>query len=177
MQKKNNSTKYFPLKNYIYGLLIILAIAFLIWYIISWYNIKKTEKLMTSYLVSSSTVTYEIKDLNEIVQVLKESPSEYFVYISHTNDEEVYKLEKKLKKIIDNYSLKDEFYYINTSDYQTDENLYTKLNDTFNTTQIKNTPCILYFKNNQLEEIIYNQNTIFDAEKFTKLLEKYEYEK
>ena len=177
MQKKKKSNKYFPLKNYIYGALIFITIILLAWYIISWYNVKQTEKLMTSYLVTSNTVTSEIKDLNEIVQVLKESPSEYFVYISYNNNEDVYKLEKKLKKIIDNYNLKDEFYYINITDYLEDDDVYTKLNNAFNTTQIKNAPCILYFKNNQLEEVIINKVDVFDVSDFTTLLEEYEYEK
>lgn len=177
MQKKNKSNKYFPVKNYIYGLLIFLAIILLAWYAISWYKVKQTEKLMTSYLVASNTITYEIKDLNEIVQVLKESPSEYFVYISYTNDEEVYKLEKKLKKEIDNYGLKDEFYYINITEYLDDEEIYTKLNNAFNTTQIKNVPCLLYFKNNQLEKVIINKSKVFEASDFSKLLQEYEYEK
>ncbi|MBE6148852.1 MAG: hypothetical protein E7167_05150 [Firmicutes bacterium] len=177
MQKKTKNSKYTPAKNYIYGLIIFLAVILLAWYFISWYKVKQTEKLMTSYLVTSNTVNYEIKDITEIVQVLKESPSEYFVYISYNNDEDVYKLEKKLKKAIDNYGLKDEFYYINITDYQDDENIYTKLNDTFNTTRIKNSPCILYFKNNELESVILNNNQVFDINEFTELLEEYEYEK
>ena len=117
------------------------------------------------------------QDIDEIVQVLKESPSEYFIYISYTNDEDVYKLEKKLKKVIDSYGLKDEFYYINITDYQDDETIFTQLNDTFNTTRIKNTPCILYFKNNELAEVILDNTEIFEIDEFTNILKEYEYEK
>ena len=177
MQKKKKNNKYIPVKNYIYGILIFIAIILLAWYFISWYQVKKTEKLMNSYLVTSNTVNSEIKDITEIVQVLKESPSEYFVYISYTNDEAVYKLEKKLKNIIDNYGLKDEFYYINITDYQNDENIYFKLNDTFNTTRIKNTPCILYFKNNELEDVIINSKKVFNSNELVKLLQEQEYER
>ncbi|MBQ6841282.1 MAG: hypothetical protein IJO63_04115 [Bacilli bacterium] len=177
MQKKNKSDKYFTIRHYIYGALIFIAIILLIWYILSWYNVKQTEKLMNSYLVTTSTVTYEIKDLTEIVQVLKESPSEYFVYISYNNDEDVYKLEKKLKNVIDEYNLKDEFYYINITDEIEDKDIYTRLNDAFNTTQIKNAPCILYFKNNQLEKVIIEDNKVFNVDDFKDLLTEYEYEK
>lgn len=177
MQKKTKSSKYIPAKNYIYGLLIFVAIILLVWYFISWYQVKQTEKLMTSYLVTSNTVNYEIKDITEIVQVLRESPSEYFVYISYTNNEDIYKLEKKLKKVIDNYGLKDEFYYINITDYMQNDSVYTDLNNTFNTTRIKNAPCILYFKNNELEDVIIDKNSVFDINEFTELLNEYEYEK
>ena len=177
MKKKNKSNKYFPYKNYIYGLLIFIAIILLAWYVISWYNVKQTEKLMNSYLITSNTVTSEIKDLNEIIQVLKESPSEYFVYISYNNDEDVYRLEKNLKKIIDNYGLKDAFYYINITDYKENKDVYTKLNDSFNTTRINNAPCILFFKDNELKEVIINKTGVFNINEVTKLLNNYEYEK
>jgi len=176
-KKKNNNNKYIPIRNYVYGALIIIAVILLTWYIISWYSVKKQEKLMTSYLITTNTLTYEIKDLNEIVQVLKESPSEYFVYISYTNDENIYRLEKKLKKIIDEYNLKDEFYYINITDNINDKDIYNRLNNSFNTTQIKKAPCILYFKNNELEQVIINENGIFNVNDLTELLKDYEYER
>ncbi|MBE6155194.1 MAG: hypothetical protein E7164_00350 [Firmicutes bacterium] len=177
MQKKINNNKYIPSRNYIYGAFLIIAIILLIWYVLSWYNVKQTEKFMTSYLISTNTIANEISDINEIVQVLKESPSEYFVYISYNNNEDIYKLEKKLKKTIDSYALKDEFYYINITDYQNDKDITTKLNDAFNTTKIKNTPCILYFKNNQIEKVIINSKGIFDSSEFEELLKEYDYEK
>lgn len=177
MQKKNKNNKYFSTKHYVYAALLFIAIILIIWYALSWYNVKKQERLMNSYLVTTSTVTYEIKDLSEIVQVLKESPSEYFVYISYNNDEEIYKLEKKLKKIIDEYNLKDEFYYINVTDIKDDENLYTRLNDSFNTTQIQNVPCILYFKNNQLFKVIIEKDKVFNVNDFKDVLTKNEYER
>lgn len=175
-KKKTKNAKYIPTKNYVYGLLILLAIVFLAWYAISWYEVKQKDKLMNSYLITTNTLLYEIKSLDEVVQVLRESPSEYFVYISYTNDEDVYRLEKKLKKVIDNYELHDEFYYINITDNK-DDKILTKLNDTFNTTKISNVPCILYFKNNTLEQIIVDKNSVFNINDFTTLLDTNNYEK
>ena len=113
---------------------------------------------MNSYLITSNTLSVEIKDLSETVQVLKESPSEYFVYISYTNDEKVFNFEKKLKKLIDNYNLKDEFYFVNVTNIKDDENFYSELNDAFNTKLISNIPSILHFKNNELKKVIYNKD-------------------
>ena len=42
---------------------------------------------MNSYLITSNTLSYEIKNLNEIDQILKESPNDYFVFITYNNDE------------------------------------------------------------------------------------------
>ena len=81
-KKKSKESKYFSPRNYLCALLFLIAIILVIWYICSWYLVKKEEKLMNSYLVTTNTVTYEIDDISEIVPVLGESPSEYFIYIS-----------------------------------------------------------------------------------------------
>lgn len=176
MKKKNKHSNYFTTKNYIYAALSILAILFLIWYILSWYVVKQKEKLMSSYLITSNTITYEIQNINEMVQILSESPNQYFIYISHNNNEDIYRLEKKLKKVIDSYSLQDEFYYINITDILENKDLYNNLNDTFNTTKITNVPCILFFQNGEIKEIIMDQESVFNVNDLKDLLNKYEYE-
>ena len=132
---------------------------------------------MNSYLITSNTLSVEIKDLSETVQVLKESPSEYFVYISYTNDEKVFNFEKKLKKLIDNYNLKDEFYFVNVTNIKDDENFYSEINDTFNTKLISNIPSILHFKNNELKKVIYNKDLNKTYTDFENLLKENEFDK
>ena len=132
---------------------------------------------MNSYLITSNTLSVEIKDLSETIQVLKESPSEYFVYISYTNDEKVFNFEKKLKKLIDNYNLKDEFYFVNVTNIKDDENFYTEINNTFNTKLINNIPCILHFKNNELKKVIYNKDLNKTYTNFENLLKENEFDK
>ena len=177
MKKQNKTNKYFPFKSYVYGLIIAIVIILLIWYLAAWYKVKNEDRLIKSYLVNTNTVTYEIDDLKEIVQVLKESPSDYFIYISYTNNEGIYKLEKKLKKIIDAYELKDAFYYININDYLDDQNIYNELNNIFSTNKIKNAPCILYFEDNELIRVIQKNDGIFNYNDFTNLLKENGYEK
>ena len=132
---------------------------------------------MNSYLITSNTLSVEIKDLSETVQVLKESPSEYFVYISYTNDEKIFNFEKKLKKLIDNYNLKDEFYFVNVTNIKDDENFYSEINDTFNTKLISNIPSILHFKNNELKKVIYNKDLNKTYTEFENLLKENEFDK
>lgn len=177
MAKKKNKKNNINFKKIFYFILGFLLIIFLIWYIISWKNVKQEEKLMNSYLITSNTLSVEIKDLSETIQVLKESPSEYFVYISYTNDEKVYSFEKKLKKLIDNYNLKDEFYFVNVTNIKDDENFYSEINDTFNTKLINNIPCILHFKNNELKKVIYNKDLNKTYTDFENLLKENEFDK
>lgn len=177
MAKKKSKKNNINFKKLFYFIIGFLLIIFLIWYIISWKNVKQEEKLMNSYLITSNTLSVEIKDLSETVQVLKESPSEYFVYISYTNDEKVFNFEKKLKKLIDNYNLKDEFYFVNVTNIKDDENFYSEINDTFNTKLISNIPCILHFKNNELKKVIYNKDLNKTYTNFENLLKENEFDK
>lgn len=177
MAKKKSKKNNINFKKIFYFILGFLLIIFLIWYIISWKNVKQEEKLMNSYLITSNTLSVEIKDLSETVQVLKESPSEYFVYISYTNDEKIFNFEKKLKKLIDNYNLKDEFYFVNVTNIKDDENFYSEINDTFNTKLINNIPCILHFKNNELKKVIYNKDLNKTYTNFENLLKENEFDK
>ena len=132
---------------------------------------------MNSYLITSNTLSVEIKDLSETIQVLKESPSEYFVYISYTTAEKVYSFEKKLTKLIDNSNLKDEFYFVNVTNIKDDENFYKEINNTFNTKLINNIPCILHFKNNELKKVIYNKDLNKTYTNFENLLKENEFDK
>lgn len=177
MAKKKSKKNNINFKKIFYFILGFLLIIFLIWYIISWKNVKQEEKLMNSYLITSNTLSVEIKDLSETVQVLKESPSEYFVYISYTNDEKIFNFEKKLKKLIDNYNLKDEFYFVNVTNIKDDENFYSEINDTFNTKLISNIPSILHFKNNELKKVIYNKDLNKTYTNFENLLKENEFDK
>lgn len=177
MAKKKSKKNNINFKKLFYFIIGFLLIIFLIWYIISWKNVKQEEKLMNSYLITSNTLSVEIKDLSETVQVLKESPSEYFVYISYTNDERVYSFEKKLKKLIDNYNLKDKFYFVNVTNIKDDENFNSEINDTFNTKLISNIPCILHFKNNELNKVVYNKDLNKTYTDFENLLKENEFDK
>ena len=177
MAKKKSKKNNINFKKLFYFIIGFLLIIFLIWYIISWKNVKKEEKLMNSYLITLNTLSVEIKDLSETIQVLKESPSEYFVYISYTNDEKVYSFEKKLNKLIDNYNLKDEFYFVNVTNIKDDENFYSEINNTFNTKLINNIPCILHFKNNELKKVIYNKDLNKTYTNFENLLKENEFVK
>lgn len=173
-KKRNKHNNFFSVKHYLFVFLGIALLILLAWYIASWYKVKKEERLMTSYLVTTNTISLETDEISEIAQMLKELPSEYFIYISRTNDEEIYKLEKKLKKIITEYEIQDTFYYINVTG---ENNAISKLNDVFNTTEITNIPCILYFKDNVLEKVIVDKKDIFNPMHFSELLERNEFEK
>jgi hypothetical protein len=178
-RKKNN---YVPTKNYIIALVMSLAAIFLTYYIFAWYNVLEEKKYGESYLIKSDTISLEVNDILEIENTFTESPSEYFIYIGYRNDEEEYKLEKSLKKIIDKYNLNEEFYYIDVTDLMSNDDYIDELNAALNLTdnKINSVPTIIYVKNGQVpsDGIIKREDeNMMNASDFSKLLEMYEFKK
>ena len=170
--KKNVNEKKIPFKNYIYAVLILVFSILIVLYIFSWYNVKKEEKLMNSYLITSKTIESKIKDLNTLEQVISEAPLSYFVLVSFTGNEEVYNLEKSIKRYIDKYKLNDSFYYVDASNNKNNSEYLNKLNKIFNTNKINNIPVLIYIDEGNVKEIIND----LKIESFKDLLVQYKFE-
>ncbi len=156
---------------------IIAVIAIVGIYIYRVQMIREEEKLSTSYLLSSGTVSLEIKNLDEVSQILLESPTEYFVLITYTGNEDTYNLETDIKDIIDDYKLNDSFYYLNVESIMEEDNYLTRLNNAFNTDEITTVPIILYYRDGELvDTVTRDDDNVINAGDFQKLLDIYEYE-
>ena len=179
--KKEVTAKDKSFKDFFTSKNIIIIIAIFVWLIIIGifiYNIernKETNELTKSYLLESGTVSLEIKNLDEVNQILTEAPTEYFILITYLNDEKNNELETGLKPIIDKYKLNDSFYYLNIDNIKDEDNYLTRLNNTFNTDKIKKVPIILYYKDGKIVDTVtrYDDNTI-NASDFQRLLDIYE---
>lgn len=179
--KKEVTAKDKSLKDFFTSKNIIIIITIFICLIIMGifiYNIQKnkeTNELTKSYLLESGAVSLEIKNLDEVNQILTEAPTEYFILITYLNDEKNNELETGLKPIIDKYKLNDSFYYLNIDSIKDEDNYLTRLNNTFNTDKIKKVPIILYYRDGKIVDTVsrYDDNTI-NASDFQKLLDIYE---
>ena len=157
-------------KKYFIGLCIILAIIFLALYFYKWNSVLEQEKYYNSYLIETNTISLEMNDIDEISSVLSETPSYYFLYISYTNDEDVYNLEEDLKPLIDEYQLQNNFYFLNVTDFKdTNKNYKDDIAKELgiDASIISDVPIILYFKDGELA----TTEGIFTAEEFQDLLE------
>lgn len=171
VEKQKNSSR-----NLLIVACIALALILLGVYIYKWKEVKNEEKLSKSYLLDTGTVSLEIKNLDEVEQILSESPTEYFVLISYTGNEDTYKLESGLKNIIDEYKLSDSFYYLNVENLIKEDNYLTRINDAFNTDVIKKVPIILYYKDGKIVDITSRaDDNCINAGDFQKLLDTNDY--
>ena len=162
----------------IYIIIGIIVVLFIVgFYIFQIQESRKEERLNSSYLITSGTISLEIKNLDEVSQILSESPSEYFVLITYTGDEDTYDLEEGIKKIIDDYKLSDSFYYLNIESIMDGDNYLTRLNNAFNTDKITTVPIILYYRDGVLvDTVTRDDDNVINAGDFQKLLDIYEYE-
>lgn len=156
---------------------VALAIILVFVYIYVWGANKNKAKLDKSYLLDTQTISLEIKNLDEINQILAEAPTEYFILVSYTGANDVYNLENGLKKIIDDYKLNDSFYYLDITDIKNDDNYLARINNAFNTDKIKKVPVILYYKDGKLVDIVSRlDDNCIKAADFQKLLDQNDFE-
>jgi len=172
--------KKIPSKNYIYALLILVGGIVLTLYIFEWVNVKKEEKLMNSYLITSNTIDSTIKDFDSLNQILKETSSSYFIYLSYTGDEDVYNFEKELKRIIDNYNLSDNFYYMDLTDIkENNKNYMNEIKNKLEINDIERVPALIYVHKGKIEKsniLDGINNTMLKISDIENLLDIYEYE-
>ena len=161
--KKNE--RVVPIKNYIYLLIMIIVVVSLTFLI---FNINKnyqTEKLETSYLANYLTVV----KTEELSNILSEPRSELFIFVTKTNDENIFNLEKDLKKIIKKHDLRDNFILL---DY-TDESNVEELNKILKS-DIETIPAIIYIKNGEFIKSIDSKESLLKSSDFEKMLDEYE---
>lgn len=169
-------SKYVPFRNYAIALIIAsLAVLFSL-YSFSWYKIYQEEQTRESYLVTSNTISMQIEDIKNLKTVLSEAPSNYFIYISYLHDTDILNLEKKLKKVIDEYGINDIVYYVNATKIKRDNDYLSKLNQNLNLKEntIKSIPCIIYVNNGEIKEenIIQNPKILINATDLENLIKK-----
>lgn len=170
-------SKSIVVTNTIKAILVLLLIVGLALYFKEWKKVKNEEKYINSYLIETNTVSLQLNSLKEYTQIKEEMPEEYFILISYTKDTNVYKLETKLKTIIDNYSLQNIFYYLDATDLVNDD-YYKELSTAFETDTIRNIPAIIYVKDYKVEKVISgDKDKLFSATDFENLLKDNEYEK
>ncbi len=174
--KKNE--RYIPLKNYVLAAVIVVVIILLTWYGFTWYKVLQEGKVSTSYLVKEKIISNEMKKLEEVSAVLSEAPNKYYLYISYTGSEEIYKMEKDLKGLINEYGINDTMYYLNVTSLKENETYIDEINKVlkealiFNGDEIKQVPTIVYINDGVVIDIVdRNDDNIMNVGDFQKLLD------
>ena len=140
----------------------------------AWYNVLRENRVSTSYLVKEKIISNEIQSLEEVSDVFSEAPNSYFIYISYTGSEEIYNMEKGLKKVINKYELNDKIYYLNVTTIKEQEDYIDDINKALNLDKkkVKKVPTIVYIKDGEVVDIITrSDDNIMNVGDFEKLLD------
>jgi len=144
MAKKN--TKKMSIRKYVNWILFLIAIVLVCIIASKIYNIYQTNKLKNSVLTRVvGAVQYD-----DIDNAIKELVSDDFIFISYVKSFEVRKLESKIKNVIIENELQNNFYYLDATDLMLEEDYIETINSKFkleNSDRIEELPALLYYKN------------------------------
>ena len=180
MATVNKNERFVPVKNYVIVFLVAIGVIALVLYAFEWRNAIQKDRVSTSYLVKQKVISNEMKTLEELNDVFSEAPSEYFLYISYTGSEKIYKLEQELKVLIENYNLSEEFYYLNVTNIKNGEGYMDEINKVLNLEDRKITsiPTIVYFVDGKAVDMVERKdNNMMNSGDFEHMLEANRIEK
>jgi len=116
-------------------------------------------------------------EFNELQNVLLEFSGDTFLYISYTGNRDINNLDVRLKRLLRAHELTDYFFYLNMrEEIQNNPDYLADLNEILSLTnhQIRALPAILYYRDNELLEIMDSYNQLLRSSDFSHLLEKFE---
>ena len=159
-----------PKKNYYILIGLLVGVVILTFSIVSICNAIKNNNVNSGYINRYvSEISYK-----ELDTYLLEPASNTFVYITYTGNENIYKLEKSMKKLINNYELANNFIYVDVTEEMNNKNFMDSLNTKFNyASKIEKLPVILYYKDGILTDKLKSENIIFNVADFQKMLDNY----
>ena len=162
-----------PFKNYVILTLIFIAVVLMTLYLFKWYQIKKEEQTSDSYIIEKNLTQNQIKSLQDLKQVLSETPSKFVVYITYHNSSRIYNIEKKFDSLFKDYNIANSFYVFDITDLKNNMKDYNKiLNDELDI-NVTGYPVIIFYEEGQI--VSYKKISSFKDIK--KILEKYDFEK
>lgn len=159
--------KKIPLKNYIILFTLVIMTILLVLYVKSWVDAYKENKISISPLENNINKV----NANELNLTLKET-NQIILYVSYTNDKDIYDMEKQLLKKIKSRELSDYMIYYNVTDTKTSYVEYLK--EELNTNDIKKAPMFIYLKNAEVKEVINSDKKLIDSDDMIYLINKYE---
>lgn len=162
------------IRKYINWLLFLIAVVLLSFIASKIYNIYESNKLKDSVLLRVvGTIQYD-----DVESATKEFVSDDFILISYVKSEDVRDFETKIKTVIVNNNLQNNFFYLDATDLMLEENYIDTLNEKFklqNANKIEALPALLYYKNGEfIKTLSSTKDKIMNADDFSKLLDNYE---
>lgn len=150
MKNEGDNKRYIPVKNYILLILMFIAVILITLYIFKWYQIKKDEKILQSYLVENNLIINQTNSIDELKNVITENSSRLLLYVSYRKNNRIYNIEKKYDDIFKKYNISDIFYLFDITDIKENNKNYKNLINNYLDINVNGYPVIIYYEDGQI---------------------------
>ena len=171
--------KVIPVSNYLIAAIVV------VWVIIIAYVGYELSRRHQENLYQEGYFIHEKMDVKKITleeakTVAHDSKDATFILFNYRGYEETYNLEKELWKIVKDYHIESNFYYVDLTDENGTINcdMTCVINTGLNHTKFKNVPAVAYYERGSLVDIAQREDQkVLEAADFVKLLDMYEFRK
>ena len=171
--------KVIPVSNYLIAAIVV------VWVIIIAYVGYELSRRHQENLYQEGYFIHEKVDvkkisLEEAKTVTHDSKDATFILFNYRGYKETYDLEKELWKIMKDYHIESNFYYVDLTDENGTNNcdMTCVINTGLNHTKFKNVPAVAYYERGSLVDIAQREDQkVLEAADFVKLLDMYEFRK
>lgn len=166
--------KEIPSKNYIIVIIVTILVVLLMIFIRSFYLNYKSSKLSESIFSSQTVNQIHMDDFDFAIREVSDS----ILYVSYTGSNEIYSMEKKLYKELENNNLLDKIIYLDITKYTKGNKYINILKNKFPNidNEINSAPMFIYIKDGAAVEAMSSEIKMIDYKTVNKLVNKYEIE-
>ncbi len=166
--------KDIPRKNYYIVIAVTILVVLLMIFVRSFYLSYKSSKLSNSIFSNKIVNQIHMDDFDFAIAEI----SDVILYVSYTGSNEIYSMEKRLFKEIENNNLTDKIIYLDVTKYNKNNKYIKTLRDKFPNidNEINSAPLFIYIKDGQAVEAMSSEFRMVDYKILNKLVDKYEIE-
>lgn len=166
--------KDIPRKNYYIVIAVTILVVLLMIFVRSFYLSYKSSKLSNSIFSNKIVNQIHMDDFDFAIAEI----SDAILYVSYTGSNEIYSMEKRLFKEIENNNLTDKIIYLDVTKYNKNNKYIKTLRDKFPNidNEINSAPLFIYIKDGQAVEAMSSEFRMVDYKILDKLVDKYEIE-
>ncbi len=171
--------KVIPLSNYLIAAIILVWIA-IIAYVGYELSRRHQENLYQEGYFIHEKIDIKKISLAEASTVAHDAKDAVFILFNYRGYEETYELEKELWRIMNDYHIEQNFYYVDLTDENGTLNcdMTCVLNTGLHVTNFKNVPAIAYYERGTLIDVAQREDKkVLEAADFVKLLDIYEFKR
>lgn len=163
--------KEIPSKNYYIVIIVTILVVLLMIFIKSFYTNYTSSKLSESIFSNQVINQINIDDFDYVLPEISES----IIFVSYSNNNEIYNMEKKLYKELEKNNQLDNIIFLDVSNYLNNNEYIKILKSKFSNieNEINSAPMFIYIKDGVAVEAMSSELKMVDYKIYKKMIDKY----